>query len=448
MAENSETNTEKKTDNNNERNEAKSEADDSRERLSQQTTDLARGNDAKQERKDIERSSEKFVNENKLPGLELTGFDDEKKGSKNNDSKTNAQNSAKDASSNNSKDGATTPIDASAGQSPTRAVTAGAAAPSTALADAVPTAIPKGPTLRIDTKLVGTNRKLNEGSGFLVAPDGKKAEPLDGKRLIATAAHVIGESHLDGTKEGYIYSTIGKNFQSADLDANKELGREEIEKQAKLPENPAATDSEKAEAKEKAFQFNHILQNFDKINGISKELEPGRDIKGITEAGLKEYYKRAADITVKTSEGEFKASIISADPTTDAALIEIKGLDKKTEKSLGDNIPITEKAPGDDEPVKTVGFRAIPGFKRSDGLHARFFTSEVGKFFAKGDDQTAKRDISFIRSSPGMSGGPTLNAKGEAIGVNSAIGVHEGKDFLLSTPSTEIMKMLRSRMKK
>ena len=452
-----------------------------RENLSNESQDLSKQSGSQspsQERNEISQASENMVKDNKLPGLELDGFDD-KSGSSTKDSKNNSaqgsdrnngvqapeRNNSPQAPEQNKEQmapeqnpapqGSEIPNSAEAlsrSARPIEVAGLNTAAKNTAAsnpADAFPTSVPKGPTVRVDTKFVGTNRSPGEGSGFLVAPDGKKNEPIDGKRLIATAAHVVGESSLDGG-EGSVFKTLGKNFQSADGDGNKQLSKDEISKQASIPENSNATAAQKADAREKQFQFNHILQNFDKINAISKELAgTGSNMPGITEAGLKEYYKRSADVTVKTSQGDFKAAIVGIDSNTDAALIEIKGLNPKTEQALGDNIPLATGDPKKDEAIKTEGFRGIPGFKRSDGSHARFFTKDVGQFlFKAGSFEGDPRHVSQIVAHPGMSGGPTLNGRGEAIGVNSAIGELNKKNLLFSTPSSEIVKQLRARMKK
>lgn len=290
-----------------------------------------------------------------------------------------------------------------------------------------------GPVVQLTTRFGGTNQRPNHGSGFLVGPEGQKNEPIDGQRFIATAHHVVGENHANSDTRK-IYETLGQDFANTDGNGDKVLSKEEIGKKINELENAPTKDRQN---KEQTFQFKHLNDNFDEISKISKELNPSAP-DGISEQGLREYYRRNTDITVDTKRGTFKAELADVNDRSDTALLKMK-LDPRVEKALGDNIPLAR----DFRQGERIQAEGYPGVNTDSGL-LRFYHQAAGKLKITGRDETGGRHISEMsKTFPGMSGGPTRNSKGEALGVNSADAELDGKNYLYTGPASDLREMLR-----
>ncbi|MBW1697951.1 MAG: DegQ family serine endoprotease [Deltaproteobacteria bacterium] len=119
----------------------------------------------------------------------------------------------------------------------------------------------------------------------------------------------------------------------------------------------------------------------------------------------------ADKITVQLANGrEFEAKIIGTDPSSDVALIKIKGSEDLPVLPLGDSDKLEVG-----EWVMAIG--------NPFGLS---HTMTVGVVSAKGRTSVGISDYEdFIQTdaaiNPGNSGGPLINMKGEAVGINTAI---------------------------
>ena len=126
--------------------------------------------------------------------------------------------------------------------------------------------------------------------------------------------------------------------------------------------------------------------------------------------------RTAADrVTVRLNDGRsFRARLIGNDPETDVAVLKIDG------------VGFPKVAMGDDHSARIGEWVVAIG--NPLGLD---FTVTAGIVSAKGRSPTGLRDTSsyavtdFIQTdaaiNPGNSGGPLVNAKGEVIGINTAI---------------------------
>jgi serine protease Do len=121
--------------------------------------------------------------------------------------------------------------------------------------------------------------------------------------------------------------------------------------------------------------------------------------------------ENADEILVKLSNGkEFKAKVVGRDPKTDIALIEIKG-DAK-------DLPAVKL--GDSSSLKVGEWVVAIGnpFGLENTVTAGI-VSAMGRHINQGPyDNFIQTDAAI---NPGNSGGPLLNAKGEVVGVNTAI---------------------------
>jgi len=118
----------------------------------------------------------------------------------------------------------------------------------------------------------------------------------------------------------------------------------------------------------------------------------------------------ASSVQVKLSDGrEFTAKVIGKDPKTDLALIKIDGGGDLPVLPLGDSAALQVG-----EPVMAIG--------NPFGLDQTVTTgivSATGRLIGSGPyDDFIQTDASV---NPGNSGGPLINARGEAVGINSAI---------------------------
>ena len=125
----------------------------------------------------------------------------------------------------------------------------------------------------------------------------------------------------------------------------------------------------------------------------------------------------AADITVTLNDHrKFKATVVGTDPSTDVAVIKISG---------GGNLPVVEL--GDSDEIRIGDWAVAIG----NALGELDGTLTVGVISAKGRSNLAIAGgqapsyQNFIQTDAsinfGNSGGPLLNIKGEAIGINTAI---------------------------
>ena len=117
----------------------------------------------------------------------------------------------------------------------------------------------------------------------------------------------------------------------------------------------------------------------------------------------------ASEITVKLSDGrELPAKLVGRDPKTDLALLKVEATDLPT-IPMGDS---SELKVG--EPVMAIG--------NPFGLEQTVTTgivSATGRAIGQGPyDDFVQTDASI---NPGNSGGPLINAKGQVIGINTAI---------------------------
>ncbi len=118
----------------------------------------------------------------------------------------------------------------------------------------------------------------------------------------------------------------------------------------------------------------------------------------------------AAEVQVTLSDGrEFTAKVVGKDPKTDIALVKIDGVTDLPAAPLGESSTLQVG-----EPVMAIG--------NPFGLEQTVTTgivSAVGRVIGGGPyDDFIQTDASI---NPGNSGGPLVNAKGEVIGINSAI---------------------------
>jgi serine protease Do len=118
----------------------------------------------------------------------------------------------------------------------------------------------------------------------------------------------------------------------------------------------------------------------------------------------------ASSVQVKLSDGrELTAKVIGKDPKTDLALIKIDGAGDLPVLPLGDSAALQVG-----EPVMAIG--------NPFGLEQTVTTgivSATGRLIGSGPyEDFIQTDASV---NPGNSGGPLINARGEAVGINSAI---------------------------
>ena len=118
----------------------------------------------------------------------------------------------------------------------------------------------------------------------------------------------------------------------------------------------------------------------------------------------------ASSVRVTLSDGrEFTAKVVGKDPKTDLALIKIDGAGDLPVLPLGDSAALQVG-----EPVMAIG--------NPFGLEQTVTTgivSATGRLIGSGPyDDFIQTDASV---NPGNSGGPLVNARGEAVGINSAI---------------------------
>jgi hypothetical protein len=74
----------------------------------------------------------------------------------------------------------------------------------------------------------------------------------------------------------------------------------------------------------------------------------------------------------------------------------------------------------------------------------KFYHQTDGALKITGRDETGGRHIAEMgKTFQGMSGGPTRNGQGEALGVNSADANVDGKNYLFVGPASDIKEMLR-----
>ncbi len=121
--------------------------------------------------------------------------------------------------------------------------------------------------------------------------------------------------------------------------------------------------------------------------------------------------ENADEIVVKLSTGkEFKAKVVGRDPKTDIALIQIKkGADDLPALQLGDSSTLRVG-----EWVVAIG----NPFGLENTVTAGI-VSAMGRHINQGPyDNFIQTDAAI---NPGNSGGPLLNAKGEVVGINTAI---------------------------
>ena len=133
----------------------------------------------------------------------------------------------------------------------------------------------------------------------------------------------------------------------------------------------------------------------------------------------------AANITVMLSDGTVKtAELVQQDPTRDLAVLKIEGEDlpsarlgRSSEVEVGDEVLAIGNALGlGDTPSVTTGI--VSALERELQLSGNRLTRLI------------QTDAAI---NPGNSGGPLVNAKGEVIGVNTAIaGNAEGIGFAIS----------------
>ena len=118
----------------------------------------------------------------------------------------------------------------------------------------------------------------------------------------------------------------------------------------------------------------------------------------------------ATSVQVKLSDGrDYTAKVVGKDPKTDLALIKIDGAGDLPTLPLGDSAALQVG-----EPVMAIG--------NPFGLEQTVTTgivSATGRLIGSGPyDDFIQTDASV---NPGNSGGPLINARGEAVGINSAI---------------------------
>ena len=292
----------------------------------------------------------------------------------------------------------------------------------------------KDSVVQIETRMGGTSIGFTQEPARQTAfkiDQGPEAKP--GERLLGTVLHGAGDHSF--------YKFVGQNgnqFKNADKDRDGQLSKEEIAK--KVEDTAKDRPSDLAEVK---FQADYLLKNYDQISALSKQLDP--KATGITEAGLKEHYRKNVDVTVKDGSGTFKAELHGGDQSTDAAVLKIKGMTPEQDAAFGKGLRLGSEAPAGGEKVVTAGFRH-GDFKVASAIQNPG-ADGFGEEAQRSDSKVLKARIAS--DSPmqvgderkGMSGGPQVRLNGEVVGLNHGGGLGGGPT-MRSIPVESLNKLI------
>lgn len=258
------------------------------------------------------------------------------------------------------------------------------------------------------------------GSGFPIDLDGGVKDARDGTRHFATAYHVVGDylGQLNHLPNDIKYGRL-------DTDGDGSASREELQTYINNHRN------NRPRSEIVRPQAQHVLENFDEIAKVSKELDPSAT--GVSEAGLKEYYHRNHRLQVETEHGTFPAKVVAADDPDDVAIIRIDNLTPEQEAAFGDNFPLARQPHKVGDDVESVG-RVKGNLVESE----RKVTEEKTAGYRNSDGPR------FFKSSKpligGVSGGPTTRLNPET-GLKEVVGINHG-DKGQHAPVANLFKLI------
>ncbi|MDP3508481.1 MAG: hypothetical protein Q8T09_10860 [Candidatus Melainabacteria bacterium] len=122
------------------------------------------------------------------------------------------------------------------------------------------------------------------------------AEQEASSKFILTANHTVAEM----PNWGFTFQSK-RDFGEIDKDNDGQLLRQEVEdyREWECPDDELTR--EWGQLREKRAQLTHLLEHFEQIQKISRDLNP--EAKGVTMAGLDAFYKAATRSSVRTEDG-------------------------------------------------------------------------------------------------------------------------------------------------
>lgn len=258
------------------------------------------------------------------------------------------------------------------------------------------------------------------GSGFPIDLNGGVKDARDGTRHLATAYHVVGD---------YLgqLNNIPNDIKHGRLDTDRDGSASRDELQTYI--NNHRDRSPRSEMVRPQAQ--HVLENFDEIAKVSKELDPSAT--GVSEAGLREYYNRNHRLQVETEHGTFPAKVVAADDRDDVAIIQVDNLTPEQEAAFGDNFPLARQPHkvGDDvESVGRVKGNLVESERKvTEDKTTGYYNSDGPRFF-----KSSKPLIG------GVSGGPTTRLNPET-GLKEVVGINHG-DKGQHAPVANLFKLI------
>lgn len=240
------------------------------------------------------------------------------------------------------------------------------------------------------------------------------AEQEARSKFILTANHTVAEM----PNWGFTFQSK-RDFGDIDKDNDGQLLRQEIEayREWECPDDELT--KEWGQLREKRAQLTHLLEHFDQIQEISRDLDP--EAKGVTMAGLDAFYKTTTRSSVRTKDGFVDVQVVASDPQSDLALLEVADSSQKHKKSFPAGLTISDEKVKPGDTVASVGY--------VDGKWTRIDSTVVGSDLEPDDNGKVSTFTTDKLLTPGTSGGPTIREgdnQSTFVGINHAHGSDTG----------------------
>lgn len=243
----------------------------------------------------------------------------------------------------------------------------------------------------------------------------KLDEEQEGRsKFILTANHTVAEM----PNWGFTFQSK-RDFADIDKDNNGQLLRKEIEDYRKLQCPDDELTREWGQLRDQRAQLTHLLEHLDKIQEISRSLDP--KAKGVTIAGLDAFYKAATHSSVKTKDGFVDVQVVASDPQSDLAPLKVDDGSLKHKKSFPPGLTISDDKVKPGEPVASVGY--------VNGKLTRIDATVVGSDLTPDEYGKVSTFTTDKLLTPGTSGGATIrqgDSQSTFVGINHAHGSDTG----------------------